>query len=65
MQMTFRDKDGKILNTVKIVKAVRMKTADQRFYLEPVEGGARLLWSSGIVDEFPDVADIQIERETE
>lgn len=61
--LQFLDCDGNVLQEINITKAVRMKSDSARLYLEPVDGGHRLLWSTEIVDEFKDVDMIKVIRE--
>lgn len=61
--LEFRNASGDVITTVEIVKAARIKTDDARMYIESVDGGVRLLWSTGLLDEFKSVDTIKVIRE--
>lgn len=62
MKLVFKRSDGSTVTELEVVKAIKMKTDDKRLYLEPVNDGARLLWSTGLLDEFKDVSVIEVAR---
>lgn len=66
MKLIFKDKDNKELTSITVSKAARFVSSDIRFFLESLkDGSCRLLWSSGLINEFKDVHVIEIQRDHE
>ena len=65
MRMLLKDKNGRLLRSIKITKAVKLNMGAQRLYIEPMnEGGCRLAFSSAIIEDWQRVRTIEMDRDT-
>ena len=63
-KLLFKDKDGHIVKEVAITKATKVNMDKPIFYIDDTKDGQmRLIWSSGMLDEFSEISTIEVIRD--